>query len=715
MVDRLARSVALILAVMANSIVANDLPGPVLLPGDLSSRLELSIPDNADTNSQALTEYWSSTFYCFCNGLYSNVWFSVPLSNAGSRVPSSIKITSVGVRGDLSSNDEYIEFKLSEVNQWNRYQGSGDSDVYYFEDYFGPQPRIRYKPSVGTYGFDIDLRISDFVNQEVAGVEGFFNINFRYEVNYSDGNAGGDDGGSDGSGGDSGGGTNYGSPQPPRLETIIPSKGSLTLNLTPPAAGGTPARYLGYCERPAGTVNSSTSVPTSIADNAYSNSYIEALQSERYVVGDVHGTVNITHSWRGDLELTLVSPALTWATIWTGDTLDAGTSLTHAFSIPNFNGQKADGTWRLQIQDRKTGDVGTLQSWSLRFDYKELVNGNSPWGTGTSVSSATVSGLKNGATYLCYALTQTYTEEVSVASNTLTELVGGGPGKPTISVEPEEKAILITVSSVDDGGLPITEYEAECASAEQTITAVSESKSLLMSPVINGVGYLCKVRAKNYRGWGPFSADVKVRPGDLPAAGLPLWLMYQAYEISQSNSSTGGAGGGSGSGAAYCEGLESELAECSVDSNFDPWLDNTGSQTFVIQDKLTRSIPFTLPSRSVAAIVEYGYLEFTTAEPARTGTIDDVFHVWFSTQPNGAALGGTFCEKYLDVAEGAFYWTQDSEYQGSCYLGESEKVLYLNFETRCSPLRYPGICDDTNKNKSSRTYQFEVTRGYQRY
>ena len=174
MVDRLARSVALILAVMANSIVANDLPGPVLLPGDLSSRLELSIPDNADTNSQALTEYWSSTFYCFCNGLYSNVWFSVPLSNAGSRVPSSIKITSVGVRGDLSSNDEYIEFKLSEVNKWNRYQGSGDSDVYYFEDYFGPQPRIRYKPSVGTYGFDIDLRISDFVNQEVAGVEGFF-------------------------------------------------------------------------------------------------------------------------------------------------------------------------------------------------------------------------------------------------------------------------------------------------------------------------------------------------------------------------------------------------------------------------------------------------------------------------------------------------------------------------------------------------------------
>lgn len=35
-VDRLARTVALILAVMANSPVASDLTGPVLMPGDLS-------------------------------------------------------------------------------------------------------------------------------------------------------------------------------------------------------------------------------------------------------------------------------------------------------------------------------------------------------------------------------------------------------------------------------------------------------------------------------------------------------------------------------------------------------------------------------------------------------------------------------------------------------------------------------------------------------
>jgi subtilisin-like proprotein convertase family protein len=712
LVARLSAAVlAVVLAVLPAQASADDSLAPILLHGELYSNSESRLPDHSDLDVQSLTEYWSTWYYCYCNGLYSNIWFEVPFSNASGQAPSSITITSVGVRGDLGTTDEYIDFKLSTAYQWKRYQGDSDSSVYYYEPYSGPQPSIVYNRSKGAYGFYIDLRISDWVNEEIPGVQGFFNINFRYQVDYDGGDDPGGNGGSGGTGGSA-------PPQPPTLDSIIPSKDTLTLNLVPPSSGGTPSRYLGYCERPAGTVNSSTSVATSIADNAYSNSYIEALQTERYVIGDVHGSVSITHSWRGDLELTLVSPALTWAIIWTGDELDSGTSLTHSFSLPDFNGQRADGTWRLQIQDRKTGDVGTLQSWNIRFDHKELVNGNTPWGTGTSVTSAKVSGLKNGATYLCYALTQAYNEAVSAASNTLSELVGGSPQKPIISVEPEESAVLITVSSIDDGGLPITEYEAECASADQTLVRTSESKSVLMSPMTDGVGYLCKARARNYRGWGPYSDDVKARPGELPPTGLPLWLMYQAYEINKSNSDSNSAGSGGSSGGesgTYCGGLDTNLAECSVNTHFDPWLNNTAAQAFVIRDKLTRSVPFTLPSRAVAENVEYGYLAFTTFEPARTGTIDDVFHVWFSTEPNGTPLEGTYCEKYLDAAEGSLYWTQDTGYQGICYLGESERLLYVNFETRCSPLRYPGICDDLNKNKSSKTYQFEVSRQYQRY
>lgn len=692
---------ALLLAGNLLNAVASDDLEPAWVTGVLSSLSESAIPAHGKPDSRNATENQSRVFYCSCNGSYRNVWFPVVASATG-QPPSSVRITSVAVRGDLSGSDEYIDFKLSSSGSWNRYQGYGDNDVYYYYGYGGPQPTISYNSEMGSYGFYADFFIPDGVNQDIPGVQGFFNIRFDYTVSFS--------------GGD--GGTDNSPPQPPALDSIIPSKDTLTLNLVPPSSGGTPSRYLGYCERPAGTVNSSNSVATSIADNAYSNSYIEALQTERYVIGDVHGSVNITHSWRGDLELTLVSPALTWAIIWTGDKLDSGTSLTRSFSLPDFNGQRADGTWRLQIQDRKTGDVGTLQSWNIRFDHKELVNGNTPWGTGTSVTSAKVSGLKNGATYLCYALTQGYNEAVSAASNTLSELVGGSPQKPIISVEPEESAILITVSSIDDGGLPVIEYEAECASADQTLVRTSESKSLLMSPMTDGVGYLCKARARNYRGWGPYSDDVKARPGELPPTGLPLWLMYQAYEINKGNSDSNGAGSGGGSDIesdTYCGGLNTNLAECSVNTHFDPWLNNTAAQALVIRDKLTRSVPFTLPSRAVAENVDYGYLAFTTSEPARTGTIDDVFHVWFSNEPNGTPLEGTNCERYLDVAEGYFYWTQDTGYQGMCYLGESKRLLYVNFETRCSPLRYPGICDDLNKNKSSKTYQFEVSRQYQGY
>jgi len=670
----------------------------VAIPGTLSLSSE-----NRTAEPTQSREYKAKSLSCACNGRYSFIWFPLETDASGAP-PSSVRLTYVAVRGDLSASNEYIDFKLSPLSSWNRYQGGADSSNFTYYAYRGIQPAISYES--GGLGFYIDLNISEAVNQTIDGVPGFFEILFEYEVSYA-------------GGGGAGGGYNDSPPQPPRLDSITAAKDSLTLNLTPPSSGGEPARYLGYCERLAGSANSSTSAPVSITDNGYSNSSITPLgkgwsENTDFVVGDVHGTVNISHSWIGDLELTLISPDLTWVTLWTGDSLDSRTSLTIDFSLPDFNGLLADGVWRLQIQDRKSGDAGTLQSWSIRFDYKELVNSNTPWGSGTSVTSVTINPLLNGATYLCYALTQNYIEAVSAASNTKAALVGGVPGKPTISVEPEDRAALISVASLDDGGLPIIEYDAVCESADGVVTKTSESKSFLVSPLSNDVGYLCKARARNVRGWGPYSNDVKVRPGEPPPAGLPLWLMYQAYEISQQASGSGGAGAGE-----YCDGYDGNAADCSAKQNFDPWIAGTTALSYSIRDGLTEVFPFTLPARQTAATTRYGYLQVTSGEPTRDAEKEDIFHVWFSETPNGPVLAGNNCDWYVGQASQLIlYWTQDNSFANQysiCDLGETSRVLYVNFETRCYAPLYDGICNDNNKQKSSRSYQFDALRAVRGY
>ena len=41
--------------------------------------------------------------------------------------------------------------------------------------------------------------------------------------------------------------------------------------------------------------------------------------------------------------------------------------------------------------------------------------------------------------------------------------------------------------------------------------------------------------------------------------------------------------------------------------------------------------------------------------------------------------------------------------------------MYVNFETRCHPDYFEGLCDDDNKNKSDRDYQFDVSRRVSSY
>jgi hypothetical protein len=208
------------------------------------------------------------------------------------------------------------------------------------------------------------------------------------------------------------------------------------------------------------------------------------------------------------------------------------------------------------------------------------------------------------------------------------------------------------------------------------------------------------------------------------AANGNLTLILDGYYATVSDSASSGnsgsgstdsgsSGSGSTDSSTYCAGNDGDLSDCKASQNFDPWVAGTGETPVWIRKGLTEVFPFTLPARSDYPSVKYGYLQMTSPERERDPAKEDVFHAWFSETPNGAPLGGAKCEIYLRQARDNFYWTQDPRYaKAACYLGDTERVLYVNFETRCYVGAYTGsgTCTADNKLKSLATYQFDVAR-----
>ncbi len=142
----------------------------------------------------------------------------------------------------------------------------------------------------------------------------------------------------------------------------------------------------------------STDTPQPIADNATVNSVIAVADAKTVV--DVNVLVNITHTYDGDLDLSLVGPNGTVVDLSSDNggsgenfvnTLfddEAATSIT-AGSPPftgsfrpeqplaAFDGIDAAGTWTLRVTDDAGGDTGTLNSWALNLTYPAAACGPS--------------------------------------------------------------------------------------------------------------------------------------------------------------------------------------------------------------------------------------------------------------------------------------------------------------------------------------------------
>ena len=147
----------------------------------------------------------------------------------------------------------------------------------------------------------------------------------------------------------------------------------------------------------------------------------------------------------------------------------------------------------------------------------------------------------------------------------------------------------------------------------------------------------------------------------------------------------------------YCAGYDPLVADCDPDVNFDTWVAGTGEKPYWIRQRLTEVFPFTLPEKSKDGA--YGYLHLTTGERIRRSATEDIFHVWFSNEPNGAPVADAGCDRYSGQARMKVYWTQDEALNDPnntsdlmCFLGADSKIMYVNFETRCYETLYDGDC-----------------------
>ncbi len=125
--------------------------------------------------------------------------------------------------------------------------------------------------------------------------------------------------------------------------------------------------------------NANMSLPAAIPDNDPTgvSLTIPVIAASSGTVADVLVGLNLRHTYRGDLRVTLTSPAGTTVVLHDG-TGGSAVNLVTIFDVPTpsaqsldaFNGEVlvAGGVWTLNVSDNGGGDVGTLLDWAIWVD-----------------------------------------------------------------------------------------------------------------------------------------------------------------------------------------------------------------------------------------------------------------------------------------------------------------------------------------------------------
>jgi len=108
-----------------------------------------------------------------------------------------------------------------------------------------------------------------------------------------------------------------------------------------------------------------TNLPIAIPDNNAIGVTSTINVTGSGTVGSLSLSLNITHPFRGDLIVTLISPAGTSFIVSNREGGSTSNIVVTNLTVSTFNGETAAGNWQLKVQDLSIANVGTLNSWSL--------------------------------------------------------------------------------------------------------------------------------------------------------------------------------------------------------------------------------------------------------------------------------------------------------------------------------------------------------------
>jgi subtilisin-like proprotein convertase family protein len=140
-----------------------------------------------------------------------------------------------------------------------------------------------------------------------------------------------------------------------------------------PADRGTLNRWeLEITTRAGSLVEIQESPGTQIPDNNPAGIERTLNVAESGQIQDLEVSVDITHTYIGDLTVTLVSPAGTQAVLHnrTGGSQDNLVSTFRFADTPSLqalHGQSLQGAWKLRVADLEAADVGKLNRWGLKI------------------------------------------------------------------------------------------------------------------------------------------------------------------------------------------------------------------------------------------------------------------------------------------------------------------------------------------------------------
>jgi hypothetical protein len=118
------------------------------------------------------------------------------------------------------------------------------------------------------------------------------------------------------------------------------------------------------CQGGGGTAYDYSATPAAaIPDNDPSGYSSTIVVTDRGEITDAKITVDITHTWRGDLIVKLVKDSET--IVLHDRSGGSADDLRETYSLPSLVGKQLEGSWTLVVSDNARLDTGTLNSWSL--------------------------------------------------------------------------------------------------------------------------------------------------------------------------------------------------------------------------------------------------------------------------------------------------------------------------------------------------------------